>query len=146
METIEIITEKLKQNFSFMLSKGYSFKPLEVYNPNNLERIFAQLKMENNGINRELTFTIYPRAITEIEIYVTDCNIDQSMNFKHYIEFKKGNPPEHTQEFVIDKSDMISSVNKISTDIRLLIENDLKDVVFNHEWITFPTYDPRDDY
>jgi hypothetical protein len=115
MEVIELIIEKLEQNFSFMLSKGYSFQPLEVYNPNNLERISAQLKIKNNSINSELTFTIYPRAVTEIEVNITDCNIDQSMNFKHYIEFKKGNPPQHTQEFVVDKYDLIASVNNFST-------------------------------
>jgi hypothetical protein len=146
METIDIIITILKKNFAFMALGGYSFMPLEIYNQNNPARIFAKLSLKNERLNRKLVFTIYPRTTVEIEVYITDCNTNLSIDFKHYAEFKQGNPLKHTKQFVVDEENLSLSVDSFSAYIRSLIESNLKDVVFGKEWITFPVFDPRDDY
>jgi hypothetical protein len=102
--------------------------------------------LKNDTLNKELTFTIYPNETIGIGIYITDCLIDTNMNFKHYMEFKKGEPLKYSPPFRIDKENVLLSIDQLSAVIRSLVETDLKDVVENYEWITFPTYNPKDDY
>ncbi|MET3981039.1 hypothetical protein ABIB62_003558 [Mucilaginibacter sp. UYP25] len=146
MNTIDILIAIIKQNFNFMTLRGYSFDTSKVYNENNEARIFAKLEMKNDALNRHLIFTIYPRATTEIEIYITDCSTDLSMNIKHYTEFKKGNVAKPTSDFIVNMNNPSLSVSEISTYLQSLFETDLKDVVYGKQWITFPTYDARDEY
>jgi hypothetical protein len=146
METINIITERIKLNFDFLTTKGYAFEPIEIYNQANKDRIFAKINLKNDSLNRELTFTIYPREAIKIEIYITNCVINKSMNFKDYMEFKKGEPPKYSPPFIVDGGNLVKSVDQLFAVIKSLIETNLKDVVGNHEWITFPKYDPKEGY
>jgi hypothetical protein len=146
MDKIDVIAQRFRLEFNFLTSKGYFFEPMEYYNKDNEKMIFARMSLSNNILKRKITFAITPREEIRISVYINDMIMKQSLDLKDYIEFKKGTPPKYNPPFIIDDYNLEQSIHNLSANIRLLMETNLKDVVGNREWITFPTFDPRDDY
>lgn len=146
MRNLDIVVKEIEIKFNFLNQEGYSFTPVRIFNEDDKSRIFARLGLINHTNGRELNFTILPREIFRIEVFITNTTIDESLDIKHYMEFKDGDPLKYSPPFVIDENNLIVSTHHVLSKVKNVIQTDLKDVVMNKEWITIPTYDPKDNY
>lgn len=123
---------------------GYSLNPLEVFNETDEERIFARLLFENFAKDRIVCFTIYPRKSNEIDVTISDADMDETLTLTSYVNFINGERPKYCPPYKLEEENLIKSIDSLSIYIRQFFEHDLKQVLAGEKWIAIPSYDPRD--
>lgn len=144
MEILELITEKLIANFKFLSNVGYILEPIEIFNKDNPQLRRIRVVFKNIHANRLLVVDIKSRKDIRLVIFIHNLLDEKNLGLEDYLSFKNGNPPHYNPPFILDPDYLLESIDKVTVVVRNLVETDLKKVIDGIEWITIPSYDPRD--
>lgn len=144
MEILEEIIDRISTTFSFLINVGYTLEPVEIDNEDNPELISATLIFTNIQANRSVFIDVNMRKEIRLPITIQKIAPKENLPLVDYIAFQNGQRPHYNPPFILERDNFADSIDQVTMIVRNLFETSLKEVVEGKEWITIPSYDPRD--